>query len=106
MLRETGSENRPPGRVLIVQAGGHLHRLLCHHPPSCSLCKQVAICTELRKLGATVEEGPDFCVITPPPRGGLRAGVAIDTCAALSPPSRLCPRFQHRICKLFRKQIV
>ena len=26
----------------------------------------VAICTELRKLGATVEEGRDFCVITPP----------------------------------------
>ena len=26
----------------------------------------VAICTELRKLGATVEEGHDYCVITPP----------------------------------------
>ncbi|KAI3952194.1 hypothetical protein MKW98_005889 [Papaver atlanticum] len=25
----------------------------------------IAICTELRKLGATVEEGPDYCVITP-----------------------------------------
>ena len=34
----------------------------------------VAIVTELRKLGATVEEGRDYCVITPPktvrPRGG------------------------------------
>ncbi|KAI3855259.1 hypothetical protein MKX03_026117 [Papaver bracteatum] len=28
--------------------------------------RMVAICTELRKLGATVEEGPDYCVITPP----------------------------------------
>ena len=26
----------------------------------------VAIVTELRKLGATVEEGRDYCVITPP----------------------------------------
>nr|ABG88197.1 EPSP synthase [Phaseolus vulgaris] len=28
--------------------------------------EMIAICTELRKLGATVEEGPDYCVITPP----------------------------------------
>lgn len=28
--------------------------------------RMIAICTELRKLGATVEEGPDYCVITPP----------------------------------------
>ncbi|KAH9327946.1 hypothetical protein KI387_000054 [Taxus chinensis] len=28
--------------------------------------RMVAICTELRKLGATVEEGPDYCIITPP----------------------------------------
>lgn len=28
--------------------------------------RMVAICTELRKLGATVEEGHDYCVITPP----------------------------------------
>jgi len=28
--------------------------------------RMYAICTELRKLGATVEEGQDFCVITPP----------------------------------------
>ncbi|CAI8600762.1 unnamed protein product [Vicia faba] len=28
--------------------------------------RMIAICTELRKLGATVVEGPDYCVITPP----------------------------------------
>ncbi|CAL0324573.1 unnamed protein product [Lupinus luteus] len=28
--------------------------------------RMIAICTELTKLGATVEEGPDYCVITPP----------------------------------------
>ena len=28
--------------------------------------RMVAIVTELRKLGATVEEGRDYCVITPP----------------------------------------
>ncbi|KAJ8749047.1 hypothetical protein K2173_013491 [Erythroxylum novogranatense] len=28
--------------------------------------RMVAICTELRKLGAIVEEGSDYCVITPP----------------------------------------
>ncbi|KAJ3672521.1 hypothetical protein LUZ60_007242 [Juncus effusus] len=28
--------------------------------------RMVAICTELRKLGAKVEEGPDYCIITPP----------------------------------------
>ncbi|CAH8330351.1 unnamed protein product [Eruca vesicaria subsp. sativa] len=28
--------------------------------------RMIAICTELRKLGATVEEGSDYCVITPP----------------------------------------
>ncbi|XP_050236637.1 3-phosphoshikimate 1-carboxyvinyltransferase 2 [Mercurialis annua] len=28
--------------------------------------RMIAVCTELRKLGATVEEGPDYCVITPP----------------------------------------
>eukprot|EP00775_Hariotina_reticulata_P005039 gene5039-5281_t len=39
--------------------------------------RMVAIVTELGKLGATVEEGRDFCVITPPPQ--LKAGVAIDT---------------------------
>ncbi len=32
--------------------------------------RMVAIVTELRKLGATVEEGRDYCVITPPPGGG------------------------------------
>ena len=30
--------------------------------------RMVAICTELRKLGAEVEEGHDFCVIHPPER--------------------------------------
>nr|ABE77393.4 EPSP synthase [Allium macrostemon] len=28
--------------------------------------RMIAICTELRKLGATVVEGPDYCIITPP----------------------------------------
>eukprot|EP00178_Gracilaria_changii_P025233 TRINITY_DN776_c0_g1_i1.p1 TRINITY_DN776_c0_g1~~TRINITY_DN776_c0_g1_i1.p1 ORF type:complete len:487 (+),score=87.05 TRINITY_DN776_c0_g1_i1:272-1732(+) len=36
-----------------------------------------AIVTELRKLGAYVEEGHDYCVITPPKK--LNEGVAIDT---------------------------
>ncbi|WP_027008858.1 3-phosphoshikimate 1-carboxyvinyltransferase [Conchiformibius kuhniae] len=36
-----------------------------------------AMATELRKLGAAVEELPDAIIITPPPR--LNAGVAIDT---------------------------
>jgi len=36
-----------------------------------------AMATELRKLGATVIEGPDFLRITPPAQ--LNAGVAIDT---------------------------
>ncbi|KAK8944671.1 hypothetical protein KSP39_PZI007847 [Platanthera zijinensis] len=38
--------------------------------------RMIAICTELRKLGATVEEGPDYCVITPPEKLNI---VAIDT---------------------------
>jgi len=36
-----------------------------------------AMATELRKLGATVVEGPDFLKVTPPAK--LNAGVAIDT---------------------------
>eukprot|EP00171_Calliarthron_tuberculosum_P014053 IDg14053t1 len=36
-----------------------------------------AIVTELRKLGATVEEGHDYCVITPPTR--VVQNVEIDT---------------------------
>src|SRR5690606_22110059 len=36
-----------------------------------------AMATELRKLGAEVEEGPDFLRITPPE--AIRPGVAIDT---------------------------
>ncbi|XP_008813028.2 3-phosphoshikimate 1-carboxyvinyltransferase 2 [Phoenix dactylifera] len=38
--------------------------------------RMIAICTELRKLGAIVEEGPDYCVITPPERLNV---TAIDT---------------------------
>ncbi|GLT84417.1 hypothetical protein SLE2022_026490 [Rubroshorea leprosula] len=38
--------------------------------------RMIAICTELRKLGATVEEGPDYCVITPPEKLNV---TAIDT---------------------------
>ncbi|CAN6479447.1 unnamed protein product [Victoria cruziana] len=38
--------------------------------------RMVAICTELTKLGATVVEGPDYCIITPPER--LKV-TAIDT---------------------------
>ncbi|OMP00622.1 hypothetical protein COLO4_12529 [Corchorus olitorius] len=38
--------------------------------------RMIAICTELRKLGATVEEGPDYCVITPPKKLNV---TAIDT---------------------------
>lgn len=41
--------------------------------------RMVAIVTELRKLGATVEEGRDYCIITPPPKGHITPGVAIDT---------------------------
>ena len=39
--------------------------------------RMIAICTELTKLGATVEEGRDYCVITPPADGVKSA--AIDT---------------------------
>jgi 3-phosphoshikimate 1-carboxyvinyltransferase len=35
-----------------------------------------AMATELRKLGATVEEGADYLRVTP---AGLKSGVAIDT---------------------------
>ena len=38
-----------------------------------------AMATELRKLGATVEEGPDFLRITPPQSSILNPGAAIDT---------------------------
>ncbi|KAL8500384.1 hypothetical protein ACS0TY_020110 [Phlomoides rotata] len=38
--------------------------------------RMIAICTELRKLGATVEEGPDYCIITPPEKLNV---AAIDT---------------------------
>jgi 3-phosphoshikimate 1-carboxyvinyltransferase len=38
-----------------------------------------AMATELRKLGATVEEGPDFLRITPPPAARLMPHAVIDT---------------------------
>ncbi|KAK1286566.1 hypothetical protein QJS10_CPB20g01516 [Acorus calamus] len=38
--------------------------------------RMIAICTELRKLGATVEEGPDYCIITPPEKLNM---TSIDT---------------------------
>eukprot|EP00238_Polyblepharides_amylifera_P003672 CAMPEP_0196580864 /NCGR_PEP_ID=MMETSP1081-20130531/31094_1 /TAXON_ID=36882 /ORGANISM="Pyramimonas amylifera, Strain CCMP720" /LENGTH=470 /DNA_ID=CAMNT_0041900879 /DNA_START=60 /DNA_END=1472 /DNA_ORIENTATION=+ len=41
--------------------------------------RMVAIVTELRKLGAEVEEGRDYCIITPPAGGILKEGVDIDT---------------------------
>jgi len=39
----------------------------------------VAMATELRKLGAQVEEGPDFLAVTPPPGGRIAERAAIDT---------------------------
>ena len=41
--------------------------------------RMVAIVTELRKLGAEVEEGRDYCIVQP--LASLKSGVAIDTCA-------------------------
>lgn len=38
-----------------------------------------AIVNELTKLGATVEEGEDYCVITPPAGGKINEGVEIET---------------------------
>ena len=38
-----------------------------------------AMACELRKLGASVEEGPDYLRITPPASGGLTPHAAIDT---------------------------
>ena len=38
-----------------------------------------AIVSELTKLGATVEEGRDYCVITPPVDGKINEGVDIET---------------------------
>lgn len=39
--------------------------------------RMVAICTELGKLGASVEEGRDYCIVQP--LANIRAGVAVDT---------------------------
>ncbi len=38
-----------------------------------------AMAAELRKLGALVEEGPDYLTVTPPPGWRLTSGAAIDT---------------------------
>ena len=38
-----------------------------------------AIVAELTKLGAHVEEGRDYCVITPPDGGKINEGVEIET---------------------------
>jgi 3-phosphoshikimate 1-carboxyvinyltransferase len=38
-----------------------------------------AIVAELTKLGATVEEGRDYCIITPPANGRIEEGVEIET---------------------------
>jgi 3-phosphoshikimate 1-carboxyvinyltransferase len=38
-----------------------------------------AIVAELTKLGATVEEGRDYCVITPPKDGHVNENVKIET---------------------------
>ena len=38
-----------------------------------------AIVAELTKLGATVEEGRDYCIITPPEGGVIREDVDIET---------------------------
>jgi 5-enolpyruvylshikimate-3-phosphate synthase len=38
-----------------------------------------AIVAELTKLGATVEEGRDYCIITAPPEGKINEGVEIET---------------------------
>ena len=38
-----------------------------------------AMAAELRKLGATVEEGPDFLRVNPPPSTRLNPNVAVDT---------------------------
>ena len=38
-----------------------------------------AMGAELRKLGARIEEGPDFLTVSPPPRSRLTNGAAIDT---------------------------
>src|SRR5258708_27998146 len=38
-----------------------------------------AMATELRKLGARVDEGPDFLAVTPPSGSQFAKGMAIDT---------------------------
>ncbi len=38
-----------------------------------------AMATELRKVGAVVEEGADYLVVTPPPASQLRSGASIET---------------------------
>ena len=41
--------------------------------------RMAAIVAECTKLGAAVEEGSDYCVITPPARGGVNENVEIET---------------------------
>lgn len=41
-----------------------------------AFCNMLVICNIIFQLGATVEEGPDYCVITPPERLNV---TAIDT---------------------------
>ncbi|MBU1979414.1 MAG: 3-phosphoshikimate 1-carboxyvinyltransferase, partial [Gammaproteobacteria bacterium] len=38
-----------------------------------------AMATELRKIGATVEEGPDYICVTPPDASRLTSHASIDT---------------------------
>ena len=41
--------------------------------------RMVAICTECRKFGAGVEEGQDYCVITPPANAEWDSHIEVDT---------------------------
>lgn len=50
---------------------------IAHLTSSPPLPRGRAIVTELGKLGAEVEEGRDYCIITPPET--VNSGVAIDT---------------------------
>jgi 3-phosphoshikimate 1-carboxyvinyltransferase len=94
------------GNALVVRRGAwplHAIDLDCNHIPDAAMTLAVmalyadgpstlrniaswrvketdriaAMATELRKLGAFVEEGSDFLAVTPP--AALRPGVAIDT---------------------------
>ncbi len=107
-LREMGADIRLGDNWIEARApqSGHLQPvdLDCNHIPDAAMTLAVAalfahgtttlrnigswrvketdrlaaMAAELRKLGATVEEGPDFLRVTPP-AGGLIAHAAIDT---------------------------